>query len=600
MAKEEERRREKLSSSESDYRRELYDLSRRFLEGERDREISGIMERVFQANPMEVHDENMYKRGGYHQSDRKNEFSESGKQIAMERGIPAYNRAMGIPIGQRQLEPYLIGGTDVLAEQDDTHHVNNPAIQQMLDDYKRTTIVNLDIAHRMLRTRAAKEVTPETIDLYLETLQHTMVGGAVAQEHMSEINPLLTKDSYGKVITGSEEIKDAIDRRYLIDINKQFHPGRAEVLNEAIGNDIWLVLRVPTIAIRMGDADCAKRWSAMQNTMAFISAYGLSGEHLVSDLAFSFKHARVLRLGEKMWYQRMRSPNEPGSWLDGLIVDTYQTERELPPIRYLTAAQTDEDLAEKLSSAAVNSGCIGALIDNSIWLGFYMSGGIGFSNTTSAASLTGILDGLQHEMIELVNRYYKGVRVVLPKWDTIKFIADTVVQYLMESYEKIPTLTEFHWGGAHRTSIAGAFAASSVGLMTGSSTAALRAGHYAISYCMKEGWLRTGWAGQEIQDHVGLPYLCSFRSEEGNLPELRGLNYPMQSFSAAHGAIRDAAVMSAMLGRGSVWASSPVMKAAFADPNLAFDFTNPRLTIAKGCIKEFMPEGERDPVLPPH
>ncbi|MEM3012410.1 MAG: hypothetical protein QW084_03505, partial [Candidatus Hadarchaeales archaeon] len=104
----------------------------------------------------------------------------------------------------------------------------------------------------------------------------------------------------------------------------------------------------------------------------------------------------------------------------------------------------------------------------------------------------------------------------------------------------------------------------------------------------------------EIQDHIGLPYLCSFRPEEGNLTELRGLNYPMQSYSAAHGAIRAAAVYSAMLGRGSAWCLSPIVKVAFADPHLVFDFKNPRMCIAKAGIRQFMPAGERDPVLPPH
>lgn len=590
-----------VEASEREYVRELYAVSKRFLQTEKSRRLYRSMKETFDANPMDVQDQEMYKRGGFHQSKRKREFQEAGRQVAIERGIPSFNRAMGIPLGQRQLEPYIISGTDVIAEQDDTHHVNNPAIQQMLDDIRRTTLYNLDIPHRMLTVRAAKEVTPETIDLYLETLQHTMAGGAVAQEHMSEINPLLTADSYGKVITGSNEIKDSLDKRYLIDIREQFHPTKAEMLEEAIGDDIWLVLRTPTIAVRMGDGDCAHRWNAMQNTMAFISAYGLSGEHIVSDLAFSFKHARMVPMGKKMWYQRQRGQNQPGSIPDGYVADVQQSLRSFPARRYLDIVQTDEDEAKEIVRALAEANGISAVLENSLWFGFFMSGGIGFSNATAAGALAGnVIEDFSEELTELSHRYMQGVRKFPPKWDNVRFLVDAIIQYTMESYEKFPALAEFHWGGAIRISVIGAMGATVGGLLSGSSTMGLWGGHYAISLAMKEGWLRTGWAGQEVQDHVGQPYLCSFRPEEGNLAEMRGHNYPMQSFTAAHGSMRGAAIYSSMAGRGGAWATSPVVKVAFADPNLIFDFEHPKLCIAKACEKEFMPAGERDPTLPTH
>jgi len=590
-----------LEAREREYVRELYALSKKYLEVEKERPLYSIMQKTFGADPFALQDSQMYKRGGYRQSKRKQEFARLGRQVAVERGLPAYNRAVGLPIGQRQLEPILIAGTNIMVEQDDTHHLNNVAIQQMLDDIKRTVIVNLDIAHRMLTVRAGKEVTPETINLYLETLQHTMCGGAVAQEHMSEINPLLVKDAYAKVITGSDEVKDALDRRFLIDIDQLFHPTRAEKLKEAIGDAIWIVLRIPTLAVRMADGDEAARWAAMQNTMAFIASYGLSGEHIISDLAYSFKHARVVRMGNKMWYQRMRGTNEPGGFPDGYICDFMQAERDLPARRFLEVAQEDEEEALKYSRAMHEGiGGIAAVIDNVLWLGFYMSGGIGFSNTVASAAYSEVMNEISMELIELSHRYMQGVRKVPLRWETVRTMVNSIIQYTMESYEKFPTLAEFHWGGAHRVSVIGTIAASSAAMLTGSSTMGLMAAHYAIAFAMKEGWLRTGWAGQEIQDHIGLPYLCSMRPEEGNLVELRGLNYPMQSFSAAHGAIRGAAVYAAMIGRGSSWCLSPVVKVAFADPHLIFDFKHPKLCIAKAGIRQFMPAGERDPVLPPH
>lgn len=590
-----------IEAKEREYVRELIAVARKFLPIEKERILYSGLSKMFGADPLNIQDPKIYKRGGFRQSRRKQEFVEAGKQIAIERGLPGYNRALGIPLGQRLLEPYLISGTDIIVEQDDTHHVNNAALQQMLDDIKRTVIVNLGIAHRMLQIRAGKEVSPETVNLYLETLNHTLCGGAVAQEHMSEINPLLVKDAYAKVITGSDEIKDALDKRFVIDIDKLFHPTRAEQLKKAIGSDIWVVMRIPTIAVRMADGDITARWAAMQNSMAFIAAYGLSGEHVVSDLAYAFKHAQVVRMGGKLWYQRMRGTNEPGGMPDGFLADIPQTERELPARRFLEIVQEDEDEAKKYAWASIEASSLGALVENSFWFGFYMSGGIGFSNTTSAGALAGnILEDFVENLVELSHRYAQGARKVPPKWDVVRFIVDTLIQFTMESYEKFPALTEFHWGGAHKITIIGSLAGSSAAMITGSSTMGLWGSYYAIAMVMKEGWLRSGWAGQDVQDHIGLAGLCSFRPEEGNIDELRGYNYPMQSFTAGHGSIRTGIAYAAMLGRGSAWTTSPIVKVAFADPHLVFDFKNIRLCIAKACLKQFMPAGERDPILPAH
>ncbi|KPV65186.1 MAG: Methyl-coenzyme M reductase I subunit alpha [Candidatus Bathyarchaeota archaeon BA1] len=604
MAEEERKRKApregQITAREREYVRELYAVSERFLEVERKRPMYAAMERTFGSDPFQRIDPKMYKRGGFRQSKRKQEFVRLGRQVAIERGLPAYNRAMGIPLGQRQLEPFSVGKTGILAEQDDLHHVNNPAIQQMVDDIKRTTIVNLDIAHRMLQVRAGKEVTPETINLYLETLNHTMCGGAVAQEHMSEINPLLVKDAYAKVITGSDEIKDALDRRFVIDLDKQFHPTRAKKLKEAIGNTIWVVLRAPTIAIRMADGEEAGRWSAMQNTMAFIGSYGLSGEQVVSDLAYSFKHARVIRMGNKFWFQRMRGRNEPGGMPEGYLCDCAQSCSHLPAKPFLKAAQESIEEAKKYVHAMSEGICIPAIIDSAYWFGFYMSGGIGFTNTTAGAALGEASETFQEELAELSNKYAADIDRVPPRWDVVRFIVDMIIQYAMETYEKIPALTEFHWGGAHRISLIGSLGAGTAALLTGDSTMGLWGSHYAIALAMKEGWLRTGWAGQEVQDHIGLPYLCSYRPEEGNFAELRGYNTPYASFTAGHGVIREVAGYAAMVGRGDAWVASPVVKAAFADPHLVFDFREPKMCIAKATLRQFMPAGERDPTLPPH
>jgi len=133
-----------------------------------------------------------YLRLGPDQSARKREFMEYAKKLEGKRGMTGYNPYVhcgGIPLGQRQLVPYKLSATEYVVEGDDLHFVNNPAMQQMWDDIRRTIVVGLDMAHEVLQKRLGKEVTPETINNYLEILNHAMPGAAVVQEHMVETHP---------------------------------------------------------------------------------------------------------------------------------------------------------------------------------------------------------------------------------------------------------------------------------------------------------------------------------------------------------------------------------------------------------------------------
>lgn len=582
-----------------EYGYDLFNISKKFLATEKQRGIYHTMRKVFGVDPLLGTDEQMYRRGGFRQSKRKAEFMKMAHQIAVERGIPIYNRAVGIPLGQRALEPYLISGTDTFVDFDDIHHVNNTAIQQMVDDIKRTVILNLDIPHKVLQVRAGKEITPETVNLYLETIQHTMAGGAVAQEHMAEINPGLTKDAYVKVITGDDEVRDMIDKRFIVDIDGLFHPSRTSQLKRAIGNTIYIVVRVPTIAVRMGDGGVTYRWAAMQSTMAFVSAYRLTGESIISDLAFAAKSAQLIQMGERTWFARARSQNEPGGFPFGFVADFIQSERDLEAKPFLTAIRDDLDEGRKyLYALSEGVGAIGAVLFDQYWLSFYMSGGIGFATTVASAGYCGnVLEEFVEALTEMLHKYTQNVQRIPPKWDTVRWFVDLVCQYGMETYEKFPALTEFHWGGAHRISLIGDLAASVAGLLSGSATLGLQSMHYAIGLLMKEGWLRTGWAGQEVQDHVGIPYACSPRVEEGVVTELRGMNYPMASYTAGHSSGYVAAAAGSMIGRGAAFSTSPVVKVAFADPHLLFDFKHPRLSIAKAALRQFQPAGERDLII---
>ncbi|MBQ5483341.1 MAG: methyl-coenzyme M reductase subunit alpha, partial [Candidatus Methanomethylophilus sp.] len=152
-----------------------------------------------------------YCYGGWKQSKSKVEFQEKANEIAKKRGFPMMNEDIGVPLGQRSWMPYQLSHTDIFVEPDDLHCINNPAIQQAWDDIRRTVLVGLDSPHQTIEKRLGKEVTPETISAYLETVNHTMPGGAVVQEHMAECNPALVEDSYVKVFSGNDDLIDEID-----------------------------------------------------------------------------------------------------------------------------------------------------------------------------------------------------------------------------------------------------------------------------------------------------------------------------------------------------------------------------------------------------
>jgi len=589
-------------AKESEYTYELGKLVEKFLPTEKERLIYKSMEKTFGSHPMSNVDPLMYKRHGFHQKQRKEEFAEWGKKIAIERGIPSYNRAVGIPLGQRALEPYIISGTDVIVDYDDLHHVNNAAIQQMLDDIKRTVIINLDMTHRVLQVRAGKEITPETINLYLETVQHTIAGGAVAQEHMAEIHPGLTSDAYCKIITGNDEIVDMIDRRFVINIDKVgFHPSRATLLKKAIGDTIYMVVRAPTIAVRMADGGVTYRWAAMQSSMAFISAYRLTGESIISDIAYAAKSAQVIQIGERTWFSRARSQNEPGGIPYGYYADIQQCDDLLPAEPYFKIIAEDLEQGRRYMRNVAKAGTILALMTELLWYGLYMSGGLGFSTAVAAGAYCGnVVEDLLDNFSEIQHTSISRVKTVPPRWTRIKFITDMMIQAAMETYEKYPSLMEYHWGGAHRISLVGSLAGSAAAMLTGSPMIGQMSMNYAIGMLMKEGWVRTGWAGQEVQDHLGLAYSCAFRMDEGGLIEFRGPNTPYASYTAGHSSGAIGACLAAQLGRGRAWACNPVIKVAFADPDLKFDFREPRLAIAKAALRQFMPAGERDLIIPSH
>ncbi len=81
--------------------------------------------------------------------------------------------------------------------------------------------------------------------------------------------------------------------------------------------------------------------------------------------------------------------------------------------------------------------------------------------------------------------------------------------------------------------------------------------------------------------------------------ELRGPNYPNYAMNVGHTGEYAGIVAAAHSARGDAWCCNPIIKVAFADPSLKFDFVNVRACFAKGATREFMPAAERTAVIPP-
>jgi len=528
-----------------------------------------------------------YKRLGLNQSARKREFLAEGRAVAMKRGISAYDPVRchlgGIPLGQRQLMTYEVSTTGVFVEGDDLHFVNNAAMQQMWDDIRRTVIVSMDLAHQTLQKRLGKEVTPETINEFLHVLNHAMPGAAVIQEHMVETHPALTDDCYVKVFTGDDELADSIEPQFLLNVNKLFPAKQADQLKAQVGKSLWQAIHIPTIVSRTCDGGTSSRWSAMQLGMSYIAAYHMcAGEAAVADLAFAAKHAGLIEMATLLPARRARGPNEPGGLKFGAFADMIETDRKYP----------NDPARSSLEVVAA-----GTMLFDQIWLGSYMSGGVGFTQYATAAYTDNILDDYTYYGMDYVKDKYKGFAKAPVKQDVVNDLATEVTLYGMEQYEQFPSVLEDHFGGSQRASVLAAAAGLTCAIGTGNSNAGL-SGWYLSMLLHKEGWSRLGFFGYDLQDQCGSANTNSMRADEGCITELRGANYPNYAMNVGHQGEYAAICGGAHYGRGDGWTYDPRIKICFADPSLTFDFTEPRREFARGAIREFMPSGERSLIIP--
>jgi len=535
-----------------------------------------------------------YNFGDLKQSPRKKEFIEASKKAELRRGLSMYDpyrcHLGGLPMGQRQLMTYEVSGTGTFVEGDDLHFVNNPAMQQMWDDIRRTIIVNMDLAHSTLQKRLGKEITPETINEYLHILNHAMPGGAVVQEHMVETHPSVVDDCYCKVFTGDAELADQLEKQFVIDVNKLFPAKQAEQLNEAVGKSLWQAIHIPTIVSRTCDGGTTSRWSAMQIGMSFITAYRMcAGEAAVADLSFAAKHAGVIQMGSHLPARRARGPNEPGGIMFGHFADMVQANRKYP-----------NDPA-RASLEVVGAG---TMLFDQIWLGSYMSGGVGFTQYATAAYTDNILDEFTYYGMDYIKDKYKvdwknpsPKDKVKASQDVVNDIAGEVTLNAMEQYEQFPTMMEDHFGGSQRAGVIAAASGLSVGVATANSNAGLN-GWYLSMLMHKEGWSRLGFFGYDLQDQCGSTNSLSVRPDEGCIGEYRGPNYPNYAMNVGHQGEYAAIVASSHYTRNDGFCLSPLIKITFADPSLPFDFAEPRKEFAKGAIREFVACGERTLLMP--
>jgi methyl-coenzyme M reductase alpha subunit len=463
-------------------------------------------------------------------------------------------------------------------------------MQQMWDDIRRTVIVNMDLAHQTLQKRLGKEVTPETINEYLHILNHAMPGAAVVQEHMVETHPGLVDDCYVKVFTGDQELADDLEPQFVIDVEKVFPAKQAEALSAAVGKSLWQAIHIPTTVVRTCDGGTTSRWSAMQIGMSFIAAYRMcAGEAAVADLSYAAKHAGVVQMASHLPARRARGPNEPGGLAFGLFSDIVQTNRKYP-----------NDPAK----AALEVVGAGTMLYDQIWLGSYMSGGVGFTQYATAAYTDNILDEFTYYGMDYIKDKYKvdwknpsPKDKVKPTYDIVNDMATEVTLNAMEQYEQFPTMMEDHFGGSQRAGVIAAASGLTTSIATGNSNAGLN-GWYLSMLLHKDGWSRLGFFGYDLQDQCGSANSLSMESDRGLMGELRGPNYPNYAMNVGHQGEYAAIVAGAHYGRADAFCYSPLVKVCFADPALKFDFSEPRREFAKGAIREFMPAGERSLIIP--
>ena len=215
---------------------------------------------------------------------------------------------------------------------------------------------------------------------------------------------------------------------------------------------------------------------------------------------------------------------------------------------------------------------------------------LGGLNHSSALVMSAVTANVHEEFVSMansiINKYFTKIlsnnqTLIHKKWSAVRWIIENIIVLAMERMEKYYTLMEY-LSGNQRTYLLTSLGANIAALVTGSSVIGNWAYSYVAGHLIKEGWLRTGTAGYDMPAHIRFPSSCSLRLEEGGISELEACNTPYLSLTPGTAFAKVGIAYCAALGRGDPWVASPLIKVAFSDKSLSFDFKKPFDTIIKG------------------
>ncbi len=190
--------------------------------------------------------------------------------------------------------------------------------------------------------------------------------------------------------------------------------------------------------------------------------------------------------------------------------------------------QTSRVAAADPVKVSLNVVAAGAALYDQIWLGSYMSGGVGFTQYATAAYTNDVLDDFCYYGVDFAADKFGGFAKAPKTLDIAKELATEVNAYGVEQYEAFPTLLEDHFGGSQRASVLAAASGITSAIASGHSQVGL-AGWYLSMLLHKESWgtpglLRLRPAGSvRSNQRILLPVRRGQprRAEGRKLPQLR-------------------------------------------------------------------------------
>ncbi|HPC27393.1 MAG TPA: hypothetical protein PKX17_01565, partial [Candidatus Methanomethylicus sp.] len=227
-----------------------------------------------------------------------------------------------------------------------------------------------------------------------------------------------------------------------------------------------------------------------------------------------------------------------------------------------------------------------------------LSGGLGAPVRVAFLISNEVFDSVVKHMAEWVVEKYGGYGKAPWTVGTIEDVARATANYCQDLYDSSPLVCEMLFGGSLRSRIMAYSAALTGGLASGHPMIGAEAGHLT-QMIRKERTGRLGFFAQDQFHMQGHANDWTLLTDQSQIMELRNASYPDYNV-VANLTTFPCSIAGAYIARGGAYACNPVIKVAFAENLAGFDFGDVRKTIVKGALREFMPEGERDAVIPPH